>query len=38
MPNAFASFDLATIHPSLFERTTIGFPSSFGLNTLSQDA
>ena len=37
MPNAFASFDLATMHSSLFERTTMGFPSSL-IKTLSQDA
>ena len=38
IPSFFASFDLAIMHPSLFDRTTIGLPISFGLNILSHDA
>jgi hypothetical protein len=37
-PNAFASFDLAIIQPSLLERTAIGLFSSLGLKTRSQEA
>ena len=34
----FASFDLAMMHPSLFDNTTIGLSSRLGENILSQDA
>ena len=38
MPRAFASFDLAMMHPSLFDRTTRGRLSRSGLKTFSQEA
>ena len=36
-PRAFASLDSATMHPSLFERTMTGRPTSSGLRTRSHD-
>ena len=38
IPNAFASFDRAIIHPSLFDNTTTGISFNLGLKTLSQEA
>jgi hypothetical protein len=37
IPKALASFDLAMIHPSLFDKTTTGLLLISGLKTLSQD-
>jgi hypothetical protein len=37
IPRAFISFERATIHPSLFDKTAIGFFSNAGLKTLSQE-
>ena len=37
MPRAFASLDLATAQPSLFESTMTGTPASPGLKTLSHE-
>ena len=38
IPNFFASLLLAITHPSLFDRTTIGFCSKSGRNTRSHEA
>ena len=35
--NAFASFDLEIIQPSLLDKTTTGFLLILGLNNLSQE-
>ena len=37
IPRDFASLDLAIIQPSLLDKTTTGFLSKAGLNTLSQE-
>jgi hypothetical protein len=37
MPNSLASLERATATPSLLDNTTTGLPSSFGLNTRSQE-
>jgi hypothetical protein len=38
IPRALASLLLEITQPSLFDKITIGFLSSFGLKTLSQEA
>ena len=38
IPNAFASLERAITQPSLFDRTTTGFPFSPGSKTRSHDA
>jgi hypothetical protein len=38
MPRALASFERATTQPSLFERTTIGFPTRRASKARSQEA
>jgi len=37
-PRTLASLERATTHPSLLDSTTMGFPSSIGLKTRSQEA